>query len=101
RLVDLGDVGLHGPATELGRERLGLLGAAAVAEDDARPCLGQRLRDGAADPLRRAGDERRLALQCREGHQVAASSDSSFSSEARSYTEKVVTLRSIRRTRPV
>ena len=46
-----------------GTRGCGLLGALQVGDDDARALVGEPVGDRAADPLRRAGDDRDLAVE--------------------------------------
>jgi hypothetical protein len=50
RVLGVGDVGLDGPAADRLGDRLGLLGARAIADDDGRARAAELLRDRAADP---------------------------------------------------
>ena len=59
----VGDVGLHGATADLPRDLLGLVLAAAVADDDRRAGRGELDRDRAADPTRGARDECRLPVE--------------------------------------
>jgi hypothetical protein len=63
RGLGVGDVGLERAAADLVRDRLGLVAAGAVAEDDARARLRQLARDRRADASRTARDERGLAFE--------------------------------------
>src|SRR6185437_1519857 len=99
RRFGLRDVGLDGAAADLRCERLRLLCARAIADDDGRACARELRRDCAPDPARRSGNERRPAFQRGEAH-VSASDSCSLSSAARLLTEIAFALRSIRFTRP-
>ena len=76
--AELGDVeaGERGLATG-GLDRGGGLArrvlARGVVDDDLRAALAERDRDRAADPARRAGDQRDLAVQCLvgDGHELS------------------------------
>src|SRR5581483_4282029 len=102
RLLADRDVSQDGTATDLGRERLGLVRAAAVADDDVGARRRQLRRNGAADPARGAGDESELAVEPAETaiRHAEASSSLIFSSDRRSLTGIAFTLRSIRFSRP-
>src|SRR5262249_56226385 len=57
-----GRVGLHGDrpaalARDLGEDAVGALLAGGVVDDHRRPLVGEMLRDGSADALRRAGED--------------------------------------------
>ena len=62
-LLGIGDVGLDRAPADLRGQRLRLLGAAAIADDDRRARARQLRRDRTADPPRCAGDERQPPLQ--------------------------------------
>ena len=95
----IGDVGLHGAAADLLRDLLGLVLAAAVADDDRGARRGELDGDGPADPTRGTRDECRLPVQRAEpAHDERASR--AFSRLARSLTENVRTPLSMRLTRP-
>ena len=56
-------VGAAAGGADFGDHGLGLVGAAAVMDEDLRAGLGERQRAGAADAARGAGDEGGLALR--------------------------------------
>src|SRR5207248_6244453 len=85
---------------DLGGESLSLVLARAIPDHDRCARLRELDGDRAADPPRRAGDERVLPFQRSEAHDSAASTSCSSSSAARLFTETAFTLRSMRLTRP-
>src|SRR5581483_9445123 len=92
-LVRVRDVRLHGAAADLGRELRRLPFPGPVADHDRGTRLRELDRDRAADPARRARDERVLPLEGGEGHDSAVRTSCSSSSAVRLFTETAFTLR--------
>src|SRR5262249_43238002 len=78
------------------RNRLGLVRAGPVPDDDLRPGTGKLLGDRPTDPARPSGDECHAALERAEVAHVVESSSSIFSSALRLLIGIALTLRSIR-----
>ena len=96
----VGDVGLHRPASDLGRERLGLVRSSAIREDDRRASRRELGRDRAPDAPGCARDEGGSALERAERLRHRASASCARSRLSSEFTDIVLTPRSIRLTRP-